>query len=141
MQELDEREGLREPGTILDRNHDLANIGKRARGLDHPFPSAVAELAAERRLEITLGEAEIRKARELRLRHHGLRKHRGSRRLLSADDGLHALMMQSQQADQRDAEDRNRDHHLDQSKRARAPAKKLHRGIPDGITSPLTIAT
>lgn len=49
--------------------------------------------------------------------------------------------MQSQQAEQRDAEDRNRDHHLDQSKRARAPAKKIHRDIPDGITSPAMIAT
>lgn len=50
-------------------------------------------------------------------------------------------MMQSQQAEQRDAEDRNRDHHLEQSKRARVPAKKTHRAIPDGITSPLMIAT
>ncbi len=50
-------------------------------------------------------------------------------------------MMESQQADQRDAEDRNRDHHLDESKRARAPAKKIHFDIPVGITSPLRIAT
>src|ERR1019366_4431196 len=141
MQELDQREGLRESGTIVDRNHDLANIGKHARGHDHPFPSEVAELAAERRFEIASGGTEIRKSLELRLRHHGLRKHRGSRRLLSTNDGLDALMMQSHQPEQRDAEDRNRDHHFDQSKRARAPAKKLHRGIPNGITSPLMIAT
>src|ERR1035437_1229135 len=102
VQELDEREALREPGTIVDRNHNLANIGKHARGLDHPFPSEVAELAAERRFEIASGGAQIRKLLELRLRHHGLRKHRGSRRLLSANDGSHALMMQSQQADERD---------------------------------------
>src|ERR1039457_7697170 len=122
MQELDEREGLREPGTVVDRNHYLANIGKHARGHDHPLPSEVAELAAERRFEIASGGAELRESLELRLGHHGLRKHRGSRRLLSANDGLEALMMQSQQADQRDAEDRNCDHHFATSKNARAAA-------------------
>src|SRR5208282_4189015 len=141
MQELDEREGLRKPGAVMDRNLDLANIGKHARGLDRSFPSEVGELAVERRFEIACGGAEIRKSLELRLRHYGLRKHRGSRRLLSANDRLHALMLQPQQPEQRDAENGYRDHHLDQSKRARAPAKKIHRGIPDGITSPAMIAT
>src|SRR5579862_5622231 len=141
MHELDQHEVFREPGTVADLNPDLAHIGKDARGLDIPFPSEVRELARERRLEIAGGNAELRISFELRFGHHRLRQHRGARRLLRANDGLHALVMQSQQAEHPDTEDRNRDHHLEQRKRARAPANRIHPDTPDGITSPAKMAT
>src|SRR5271166_320615 len=141
MDELDDPEALPKPGAVVDRHHDLANGGKHAGGFDQPFPLEVRELAGERRLEIAAGVAEIRKSLELRLGHHRLRQHRGARGLLRANDGLHALMMQSQQAHQCETKDRHCDHDLEQSKRTRAPAERIHRDIPAGITSPLTIVT
>src|ERR1700678_1372524 len=141
MQELDDAEVLRKVGAVANHNLDLAHVGKHARGLDVARPSEVPELARKRRFEIAAGDAEIRKALELRFGHDRLREHRGPRRLLRANDRLHALMLQAEQAEQRDPEDRNRDHHLEQRECARAPAKNVHCVIPGGITSPLTIET
>ena len=144
MQKLDQHEILLERGTVPNQNLDLANVGKGAGLDDGALPSEVGELAGKRLLEIAAGEAEIRPSLELRFGHHRLRKHRGPGRLLSANYGLHALMLQSEQAEQRDTEDRNRDHHLEQRKCARAPAKRIHFEvvlIPAGITSPLMMAT
>ena len=126
MQKLDQHEVLLKRGTVADQNLDLANVGKRARRVDLALPAEVRELAGKRSFEIAAGETEIRPSLELRFGHHRLRQHRGARRLLSANDGLHALMLQSEQAEQRDPEDRNRDHHLEQRKCARAPAKRIH---------------
>ena len=55
-------------------------------------------------------------ALELRFGHHRLRQHRGARDLLRANHDCMTLMMQSEQAEQRDPEDRHRDHHFEQSK-------------------------
>src|SRR3984957_12050805 len=144
MQKLDQQEILLERGTVPDQNFDLANVGEGAGLGDRALPAEVPELAGKRRFEIAALDAKIRPPLELRFGHHRLRQHRGSCRLLSANHGLHALMLQSEQAEQRDPEDRNRDHHLEQRKSACAVAKRVHRDvvlIPCGITSPLRIAT
>src|SRR5271155_3715174 len=141
MHELDQLEALRKLGTVTDQNLDLANIGEHARFDDVARPSKVGELTGERRLEVAAGHAEVREALELGFGHHRLRQHRSPRDLLRANYRDHALMMQSEQAEQRDPEDRHRDHHLEQGECARAAVKKLHCDIPVGITSPLTMAT
>src|SRR5580704_4292642 len=141
MEELDQLEALRKLGTVTNQNLDLPNVGKHTRLDDVACPPKVGKLIGERRLEIAAGHAEVGETLELRFGHHRLRQHRGARRLLRADYGHHALMMQSEQAEQRDTENGHRDHHLEQSERARAALKKLHCDIPVGITSPLTMAT
>src|SRR5271168_24725 len=141
MQVLHQLEALRQARAVMDRDPDFADVREDAGWFDYSLPSEVGELVGERGLEIAAGVAEVREALQFRFGHHGLREHRGARLLLCANDRLNALMLQAEQARQRDAKDSDRDHHLQQREGARPLPDEIHCAIPVGITSPLTMDT
>src|SRR5208282_6677908 len=101
-------------GAVEDEDAHFAYVGKYSGLRDVALPAKVRILVGKQAVKISPGTPDLRKLLEFRLRHYCLREHGRAREIAALDDALQALMMQRQEREQRDAEHRHRDHHLEQ---------------------------